>query len=144
MASREILNHPRRASYLAAAALLILVSLFASSYGLRSVAPYALAATFCVAQFFLPTVVGWFLVAGFFSVVSAYYLLILVGDIGRLDEGVRASVMLDFDDSLMFLGFLFVLLSMTIWLLSSMPVSIRQRLRRLVQPNKSLERTRER
>ena len=143
MASHQIANLPRRGSYLAGAALLIVVSLFASSYGLWSVAPYALAAAFCLVQFFLPTVVGWSLVAGLFSVASCYYLVILLGDIGRLREGIRASAMLDFDDSVMFVAFLFVLLSVTIWLLFAAPVSIRQRVRRMVQPNKSLERTRE-
>jgi hypothetical protein len=143
MASRKILNHPRRGSYLAAAALLVLVSLFASSYGLWSVAPYALAAAFCVVQFFLPTVAGWFLIAASFLVISAYYLLILVGDIVRLGDGERPSAMLDFGDSLMFLGFLVVLLAVTFWLLFSLPISIRHRLQRLVQPNKSFERTRE-
>jgi hypothetical protein len=143
MAFHQVANHPRRGSYLAAAALLILVSLFASSYGLWSVAPYAVAAAFCLVQFFLPTVVGWSLVAGLFSVASSYYLLMLLRDIGRLREGTRASAMLDFDDSAMFVAFLLVVLSVTIWVLFSAPVSVRQRLRRSVQPNKSLERTRE-
>jgi hypothetical protein len=143
MASHKILNHPRRVSYWAAAALLVLVSLFASSNGFWSLAPYALAAAFCVAQFFSPTVVGWFFIAALFTVSSAYYLSILVGDLGQLSKGARASAMLDLDDSLMFLGFLLVLLTVTIWVLSSMPLSIRHRLRRLVQPNKSFERTRE-
>jgi hypothetical protein len=144
MASHQSANHPRRGSYLAAAALLIVVSLFASSYGMWSVTPYALAAAFCVVQFFLPTVVGWSLIAVLFSVSSSYYLLILLGDFARFRHGARASVMLDFDDSVMFFAFLLVLLSVTFWVLSSLPVTMRQRLRRLVQPNKSLERTRDR
>jgi hypothetical protein len=143
MALHQVANHPRRGSYLAAAVLLILVSLFASSYGLWSVAPYALSAAFCLVQFFLPTVVGWSLVAGLFSVASSYYLLMLFRDIGRLREGTRVSAMLDFDDSVMFIAFLLVVISVTIWVLLSAPVSVRQRLRRSVQPNKSLERTRE-
>jgi hypothetical protein len=143
MASHQSANHPRRGSYVSAAALLIVVSIFASSYGLWSVAPYALAAAFCAVQFLLPTVVGWSLIAVLFSVASSYYLLILHGDVGRLRQGARASVMLDFDDSVMFFAFLLILLSVTVWVLSSMPLSTRQRLRRLVQPNKSLERTRE-
>jgi hypothetical protein len=134
----------RRGIFWAAAAVLVAVSLYTSEAGIWASVPYAVAAAICIVQFFWPTASVWFLIAGLFMTASAYYLAMLAGDIWRLNAGSHAVAMLDFDDSVVFVIFVLVLIVVTAGVFRAAPVHVKRWLKSKVQPNNSLERTRER
>ncbi len=121
---KEIINHilapgERSAAYLLLALPLLLIALIGSQYG--AAALYAVPAIICILQFFRPTFIGWLFVflpcAGMTLVWSGGLLI----DIIKIMTKQHPSILLDSNDSIVFIIALAVFVGLSIWLWSVRP-----------------------
>ena len=89
-------QQPGRILFLAAALPLILTALFGWEYG--AFPPYAILASICLLQAAYPTLLGWAVVVGVYSVGSAVYLYGLARDLvekgGDADDTMIGVILL--------------------------------------------------
>lgn len=87
--------------YLAAALPFLVVALGGAEYGAFWV--YFAPALVCAVQFVVPTKFGWGIVTVLYGASAVSYAGILLTDVWRFVKGEPLSVLLDADDSVMFL-----------------------------------------
>ena len=99
-------NGKRSLVYLVAAVLFAVIGLAGLEYG--ALPAYLLPAFICATQFTYPTPLGWGLVFIPVTFGAALWTFALARDLVWLVLGRRPSVLLDLDDSVVFLAALFI------------------------------------
>lgn len=105
-------NGERSLVYLIAAALFAVIGLAGIQYG--ALPAYLLSAIICTTQFAYPTPLGWGLVFAPVMTAAALWAFALARDLVWLALGRRPSVLLDVDDSVVFLVLLSVCIAMVL------------------------------
>jgi len=95
--------------YLLAALPLLVFAVVGLEYG--AWAFYLIPALICVVQFFRPTKSVWFVLFLLYLVGTAAYVVALVKDIVQLGGGGQPSILLDSDDSVVFVLLVIYLLA---------------------------------
>ncbi|HSG31103.1 MAG TPA: hypothetical protein VLB82_06100 [Thermodesulfobacteriota bacterium] len=101
--------------YLVAAIPFILVGLFGWEHGAFWF--YLVPAIIAVVQFFKPRMFIWCLLLLIYFVASIQYFYLLIADIIRILTGGSPSALLDTDDSVVFITFVLVIVSVTVFLI---------------------------
>jgi len=96
--------------YLLAAMPVLVFAIVGLEYG--AWAFYLLPALLCLVQFFRPTKPVWFVLFVLYLVGTAAYVVALIKDVGQLADGGRPSILLDSDDSVVFVLLVLYLLAM--------------------------------
>lgn len=104
----------RSAAYLLFALPLLLLALVGLQYGAFPL--YAAPVVICIFQFFRPTMIGWLLIFLPCVAMSIAWLFGLVRDLAYIITGAKPSILLDLDDSLVFLFTLAMFLGFCWWL----------------------------
>ncbi|MDL1964245.1 MAG: hypothetical protein LWW98_07920 [Deltaproteobacteria bacterium] len=82
---------------------------------------YMVPAIFCVVQYFYPTIILWGIFFLTFISGAGVYLYLLFSDLYKLATGVRPQALLDFDDSIVFITLVLVLVWIAYILFISRP-----------------------
>lgn len=82
---------------------------------------YAIPAVICIAQIIYPTMFGWLAIFSLYFVGTSIYIVLLAGDILKIIIKVRPKALLDFDDSIVFIFFVVVLIAVTFGLFKYRP-----------------------
>jgi hypothetical protein len=104
----------RSFAYLAASLPLLLIAIAGLQYGAFPL--YAAPAVICLVQFFRPTMVGWLLIFIPYFVLSAAWAFGLARDLVLISINQNPGILLDLDDSIVFLGLLVISLGLCFWL----------------------------
>jgi nicotinamide riboside transporter PnuC len=104
----------RSVAYLLFALPLLLIALVGLQYGAFPL--YAAPVVICIFQFFRPTMIGWLLIFLPCVAMCFAWLFGLVRDLAYIIIGARPSILLDLDDSLVFLVALALFLGFSWWL----------------------------
>jgi hypothetical protein len=104
----------RSFAYLAASLPLLLIAIAGLQYGAFPL--YAAPAVICLVQLFRPTMVGWLLIFIPYFVMSAAWVFGLARDLVRISTNQNPGILLDLDDSIVFLGLLVISLGLCFWL----------------------------
>lgn len=95
--------------YFLAALPLFVFALVGVEYGASAF--YLIPAVICVVQFFRPTKPGWLVLFVLYLTGTATYLVALVKDVAQLAGGSRPSILVDSDDSVVFVLLVIYLLA---------------------------------
>jgi hypothetical protein len=93
---------------------MLLIALVGLQYGAFLL--YATPVVICIIQFFRPTMLGWLLVFIPCAAMSVAWLFGLIRDLIKISKNSKPSILLDFDDSLVFLITLAVFIGLCYWL----------------------------
>lgn len=95
--------------YLLASLPLLIFALVGAEYG--ALAFYLIPALICVVQFFRPTKPVWFVLFVLYLAGTAAYVVALIKDVVQLAGGGRPSILVDSDDSVVFVLLVIYLLA---------------------------------
>lgn len=104
----------RHPLYLVCGLLFLGIGVVGAEYGAFLL--YLVLSLVCAIQFAYPTALGWAFAFAPVAFVSALWALALVRDLARLALGKPLSVLLDFDDSAIFLLTLALCIGATAWM----------------------------
>lgn len=111
----------RRWIYIIIFGLLFLLAWMGTHYNIKSVLLYLIPATLSIVQYLYPTVILWgtFFFLAFSS--AGFYLYAMAFDMIKLITGVRPSILVDTDDSIIIIAFVCILVWIVYILFVSRP-----------------------
>ena len=82
---------------------------------------YIIPAVICIVQLFYSTMFSWIIIFSLYFIGSSVYVFLLIGDIVKIIKKVRPEALLDFDDSVVFILLVIILVVVTLGLLRYRP-----------------------
>jgi len=100
-----------------------LFSLWGYQYG--AFLPYFIPGIICIAQFFYPTLLGWFFIFFLYLIGSALYIFAVIKDMLIMTEGQRSRIFVDFDDTVLFCILISAIIVLAAALIKLRPVRLK-------------------
>lgn len=99
-----------------------LFSLWGNEYGAFPI--YIIPSIICLAQFFCPTLLGWFFILCLYLIGSGLYIFVVIKDILKTLGGQGVGIFVDFDDTVIFCTLISLIIILAVSFIKLRPVRL--------------------